>query len=866
MKSMKRRFYIFGTLLTISVIIGLIIQYAYLNNVITKDNQMNIINSREHLANNINSQIKYNSRATIAASGFVSVRNWNEEELVEYFNRLKNDNLAVKSIYYGDVDNKLVNSDNWTPPGDYDVRGRPWYIKAVKEDKLSISDVYEAFIDNTIVVSISKPVYDKEDNFLGVLSSDINIKEIIKIVENTKIKGSGYSFLIDGSGNILGHPEYTYNSEVGLVNIDLLSSGIHKELKDSKSGQIEVKFDNVEGYLSFKPVENTDWIIGNFISLKEFRGNDSDLWRMAFIAILIAIWIFASFSYIQNKSFLLPTLELDKDTRKINLEENMGYRIPIKEKDPFSDIRKTINQSLNKTQELFEQTEQDTEEIVAQHDELEASYNQLTAMEYELRLQYMRAIKSEEELKISLEKNNAIIQALPDILFIIDRTGMFIDIQASNKEDLLMKEEDLLGKRLEEVLPLEMVNISKEKIQKVLDKGLLENFEYKLDMPRGTQYYEQRISKINENEVIALTRNITDKKELEERLSYLSYRDQLTGLYNRRFFEEQLKILDVERNLPITLVMADVNGLKLINDSFGHKEGDGLLVSIANIIKQGCRADDIVSRISGDEFVIILPETNEFEAEGVIKRIKKLSREKTFSDNKLLNIELSVSFGLGTKHNNDMDISEILKKAEDNMYSNKLFEGPSMRSKTIETIIKALYEKNRREEEHSTRVSNLALEMGKELKMKEDDLKELKSVGLLHDIGKIAISESILDKPGKLNEEEWEEMKKHPEIGYRILSTVTEMTRIAEYTLAHHERYDGNGYPKGLVGEQIPLVSRIISIADAYDAMASQRPYKDALSDDEIVKEFIKNAGTQFDPKLAKLFVENILGFQWQEK
>lgn len=866
MKAMRKRFYIFGVLLSVSVIIGLLIQYAYLNNVITKDKQMNIINSREHLADDISSQIKHYSKPTIGAAQFMSVKDWTEEELIGYFNRLKDDNPEIKYIYFGDVNNKLLVSDDWVIPDDYDLRKRDWYIQATESKELIISDIYIDAVDKDLVVAISKPVYNEEGILLGVVASDISIEEINKIVEETKIKASGYSFLIDGAGNILGHPKYKDDRNSELINVDSISNEIHQKMKDSKAGELEVAFDNVKGYLSFRPIEDTDWIIGNFISLKEFRGSNSDLWRMYSIALLIAIFIFISFGEIQKKSFLFPVLGLSDDIEKINIEEDMGYRIPIKEKDPFIEIRKTINQSLNRIQELFEQTEQDTEEIVAQNDELEASYNQLTAMEYELRLQYTRAMESEKELKISLEKNRAIIQALPDILIVINKDFKYVDVQTSDKEDLIVKEEDSIGKRLEEVLPMEIANVSKVKIQNVLDNDVLEEFIYELDMPIGMQYYEQRISRINENEVMAITRNITDKKRLEERLSYLSYRDQLTGLYNRRFFEEQLKILDVERNLPITLVMADVNGLKLINDSFGHKTGDDLLVSIANIMKIGCRADDIVSRISGDEFVVILPNTNEFEAEGIIKRIKKLSREKRFSDNKLLDIDLSVSLGLGTKHTKDMDISEVLKKAEDNMYSNKLFEGPSMRSKTIETIIKALYEKNRREEEHSTRVSNIALKMGIELKMKEDELKELKSVGLLHDIGKIAISETILDKPGKLNAEEWEEMKKHPEIGYRILSTVNEMKRIAEYTLAHHERYDGNGYPKGLIGEQIPLVSRIISIADAYDAMASERPYKESLSNDEIVKEFIKNAGTQFDPGLAKIFVEKILDYEWKNE
>lgn len=212
------------------------------------------------------------------------------------------------------------------------------------------------------------------------------------------------------------------------------------------------------------------------------------------------------------------------------------------------------------------------------------------------------------------------------------------------------------------------------------------------------------------------------------------------------------------------------------------------------------------------------------------------------------------------------NISQILKKAEDNMYSNKLVEGPSMRSRTIDTIVQALYEKNPREEAHSYRVSELCQQMGIQLGMTEDKIRELEKVGLLHDIGKVAISDVVLEKPGSLTKEEFEEIKKHPEIGYRILGTINEMSQIAEYVLAHHERCDGTGYPKGLKSEEIPLVSKIIAIADAYDAMVSDRPYRKGLAEEVAISEIIKNAGSQFDQDLSKVFVEKVLGKKWTEK
>nr|WP_309245233.1 HD domain-containing phosphohydrolase [Clostridium estertheticum] len=349
--------------------------------------------------------------------------------------------------------------------------------------------------------------------------------------------------------------------------------------------------------------------------------------------------------------------------------------------------------------------------------------------------------------------------------------------------------------------------------------------------------------------------DITQSKRKEKEICYLSYHDQLTGLYNRRFYEEELTRLDTERNLPMTIVMGDVNGLKFINDSFGHIMGDRLLKKVAKIISLGCRADDIIARLGGDEFVIILPRTDAFVAEKIIKRIKNLSLGE-----KVGFIDISVSFGYQTKNSKEEKTEEILITAENNMYNNKLFEGPIMKVKTIKSIINTLYEENKEEEKHSHEVSKLCGKMGEALDFSKYEVNELKEVGLLHNIGKIAIHENLPNKTGKLTSDEWKKIKSHCEIGYRMLNTVNGMSNMAIYILYHHERWDGLGYPKGLKGAEIPIASRIINIADAYDSMSRDRCYRSALSMENIIKELQKNAGHQFDPELVTVFIKKILG------
>jgi len=352
--------------------------------------------------------------------------------------------------------------------------------------------------------------------------------------------------------------------------------------------------------------------------------------------------------------------------------------------------------------------------------------------------------------------------------------------------------------------------------------------------------------------------DITERKEAEEKVLYLSYHDQLTGLYNRRFYEEELRRLDTERNYPITLVMLDINGLKLTNDAFGHQVGDLLLEKAAKVLKMECRADEIVARIGGDEFVLLLPKTDEKEANQIIERINvAINKEKI--DQAIL----SVSIGFAVKQDASDDMTKVFKKAEDDMYRHKLSESSSMRSKTIDLIMNSLYIKSHREMLHSKRVSDLCEAIAIKMNFKKDDINRLRIAGLMHDIGKIGIPDHLLNKMGKLDGNKRNEMERHSEVGYRILSSVNEFSEIADYVLEHHERWDGKGYPGGIKGEDISLQARIIAIADSYDAMTSDRTYWKRLRKKEARDEIRRFSGKQFDPEIVKIFIEKVLGKVW---
>ena len=344
--------------------------------------------------------------------------------------------------------------------------------------------------------------------------------------------------------------------------------------------------------------------------------------------------------------------------------------------------------------------------------------------------------------------------------------------------------------------------------------------------------------------------DISGTVERQREIEYLSYHDYLTGLYNRRFFEEEIRRLDTSRNLPLSVVYADVNGLKLTNDAFGHAAGDELLKETARVLREACRIDDILARMGGDEFALLLPGTGSGEAERIVERIQLQAASVRLESG-----PLSVSFGWDSKLYPEESMDEIMRRAENHMYRRKLSEGPGVRGKAVKIIMNTLYEKHQNEKAHSERVSELCGRIGKALGLPTQDINELKAVGIFHDIGKIAISEAVLNKQEELTEEEWAEIRRHAETGHRILGSAGNLAELSEYVLAHHERWDGKGYPKGLKGKEIPLQARIIALADAYDAMITARPYKPALSREEALEQIRRGAGTQFDPHIADILI-----------
>lgn len=347
--------------------------------------------------------------------------------------------------------------------------------------------------------------------------------------------------------------------------------------------------------------------------------------------------------------------------------------------------------------------------------------------------------------------------------------------------------------------------------------------------------------------------DISEQKMREAQITYLSEHDFLTGLYNRGHFEKEKKRLCTDGCLPLSIAVCDINGVRLINDAFGPAEGDRLISDVAHILQSFTRDGDVLGRTGGDEFTLLLPSTTEEQAEALTGRIAHAVERYNQTD-LARPYEVSVSFGYGTLAG-DTSIDQAMASAEERLKHRKLLNRKSSHSAILSSIMATLYARSQETEEHGKRLTRLTWLIGRQMGLDVGALDDLELLSMLHDIGKVGVDDRILNKPARLNPDEWELMKRHSEIGYRIALSSPELEHIATYILCHHEQWDGHGYPAGLKGEEIPLPSRILTVADAYDAMTEDRVYRQAMPIAEALAEIERCAGAQFDPAVARIFV-----------
>ena len=352
-------------------------------------------------------------------------------------------------------------------------------------------------------------------------------------------------------------------------------------------------------------------------------------------------------------------------------------------------------------------------------------------------------------------------------------------------------------------------------------------------------------------------------------------RDSVTGLLNHRAIHQRL---DEEfqraqhHDRPLSVIMMDLNNFKLFNDTYGHPTGDLVLKRVARALESECRKPGILARYGGDEFIAVLPDTDEPKAMVLAQRLSERMKVEGFQRGAdATTVPISLSFGVANFPKDSANRFELVTIADRNLYQAKLTDsGINGQTETqrshralrtegsfdvLDAMVTAVDNKDRYTRQHSEDVTEYALWIAEELGYSEGTQRVIRIGGLLHDVGKIGVPEDILRKPGRLSDEEYETMKRHTQLGALIVSGVAGMESIIDIVKSHHERWDGNGYPEGLAGEDIPLLGRLLAVADAFSAMTTDRPYRRGLSWDIAISEIRKGVGTQFDPEMAKAFL-----------
>lgn len=355
------------------------------------------------------------------------------------------------------------------------------------------------------------------------------------------------------------------------------------------------------------------------------------------------------------------------------------------------------------------------------------------------------------------------------------------------------------------------------------------------------------------NEFMRMDVDISQNKRMEQELDFTSSHDQLTGLCNRNRFEQEMIRLERAGTGCEGVIVCDLDGLKLVNDTMGHQAGDALLIAAANILQQLFRSSDIVARVGGDEFAILLSEGGQAD---VVAAATRIEEHVAYHNRTSPDLPLSLSVGFALREKSGQRIRDLFIEADNNMSRKKLHLSQSNRSSVVQTLAKALEARDFITEGHADRLESMVVAVARELGFSEHRLSDLRLLAKFHDIGKVGIKDQILFKPAKLSDEETAAMRQHCAIGYRIAQASPDLTPIADWIYKHHEWWDGSGYPLGLTGESIPLECRILAIADAFDAMVSDRPYRKGLPHEHAVAELHRFAGSQFDPELVPIFLQ----------
>ncbi|HSM25924.1 MAG TPA: diguanylate cyclase [Anaerolineaceae bacterium] len=779
-------------------------------------------------------------------------------ETGEYYGARRNETGVIEIMrnnaetdghsWYYSVNEDLIAGELAVVAGKFDPRTRAWYKVAQESGNPGFSPVYKHFVMEDLTVSAAYPIYNPEGILQGVLGTHIILSSIDQYLKDSVEDVNGITIIAEKEtgdivGNSLGVKNFIVREDESIDRVsineieNLTIIQAYDIYRESAQKQFKVKSDKENFYIHIQEFheEGIDWLVISAIPegllMADIYANMRISAVIAFVAAVISTII-----YLLIASNLFKPINYLVDATQKYSQGDLSQRAKVIRNDELGRISYAYNNMAETISSLVNNLEAKVEERTLEWENIN------------------------DELIENREQLQLILDSTAEAIYGIDNEGNCTFCNASSLRLLGYQEQDeLLGKNMHwqihhshkdgSPFPLEKCNIFRSfkdgKGTHVDD----EVFWKKDGASINVEYYSY--PQFKDGKVIGTVVTFMDnseRKTAQERIKYLGEHDSLTGLYNRVFFENAMNKFDAVENLPVSIIFCDVNGLKLTNDIFGHAAGDALIKKCAEIMKEVCRDSDIVARVGGDEFIILLPNTDSVIAEKIIVRVKnELWKVKIEA------INCSMSMGYETKTEIGQDIEKIMASAENKMYSEKTLKQKHIHSDMINSIITTLHDRSPHEKTHSLSVSELSFKLGKTMNLSETELKKLKDAGFYHDIGKIVFDDHLLKHEKPFTEEEIRDIQDHTVIGYRILNLFEDTLDLAEYVYSHHEKWDGSGYPKGLKGKEIPLLARIISLAEGYDTMVIEDRENIECRKKALIQ-IEKMSGTKFDPEIADIF------------
>lgn len=480
------------------------------------------------------------------------------------------------------------------------------------------------------------------------------------------------------------------------------------------------------------------------------------------------------------------------------------------------------------------------------HDELSLLADSINGM--------LRSLaRVQNELRESEAATRALLEGMPDTLLRVAIDGTIIDYKTARDRSAATPAKLLAGNSLHDVYPESLAKNMVTSLTEACQSGSRQIFEQEAVFGQQTHHLEIRINRLRDREALIIVRDFTARRQLEKSLEFFNLRDNLTGLFNRTYWEEKLSAVEQMEGIAAGIILCDINGMSLINESLGRDRGDRLLAAVATALRAALPLEAVIARIGNDEFAALLIDSGSADLNIYCHKILQEIEEHSHEDARL---RFGITFGTASGQLGQQQLRDILQIATEQLHRNKLARSHAFKEEIFHTLQIALATRDFISHQHATRLWALGRPLAKAAGLANRRLSGLKLLTQYHDIGKVGLSDELVFRENQLTDQELVQMRQHVEIGHHIAQAIPALYPIADLILKHHEWWNGQGYPLGLAGNEIPLECRIFSIIDAYDSMTNDRLDRKAVAGNEAAAELRRCAGSQFDPDLVEKLIE----------